>query len=97
MTEMLAVLPGVAFAARGSVADPSSIGKTKALIRKACEAQIRGAGFAIVEVLSNCPVGWGMTAQESMRHLKEVVVQTYPLGVLVDRMEPARTKSPKED
>jgi hypothetical protein len=26
-----------------------------------------------------------------------VVVQTYPLGVLVDRMEQARTKSPKED
>ncbi|MDA8201657.1 MAG: thiamine pyrophosphate-dependent enzyme [Chloroflexi bacterium] len=85
MTEMLAVLPGVAFAGRGSVADPSAIGKTKGMIRKACEAQLRGEGFAIVEVLSNCPVGWGMTAPESIRHLKEVVVGTYPLGVLVDR------------
>ena len=85
MTEMLAVLPGVVFAGRGSVADPSSIGKTKSMIRKACEVQLRGEGFAIVEVLSNCPVGWGMTAPESIRHLRDVVVSTYPLGVLVDR------------
>jgi len=84
MTEMLAVLPGVAYAARGSVADPSHIGKTKAMIKRAAQAQIDGEGFAIVEVLSNCPVGWGMTAPESMEHLREVS-ETYPLGVLVDR------------
>lgn len=86
MTEMLAVLPGVVYAARGSIIDPSAIGKTKGYIRKACEAQLRGEGFAIVEVLSNCPVGWGMTPQESIVHLKETVVGTYPPGVLVDRM-----------
>ncbi len=84
MTEMLAILPGVAYAARGSVADPSQIGKTKAMIRRAAQAQIAGEGFAIVEVLSNCPVGWGMTAPESMEHLA-VVAETYPTGVLVDR------------
>jgi 2-oxoglutarate/2-oxoacid ferredoxin oxidoreductase subunit beta len=84
MTEMLAVLPGVAYAARGSVADPSHIGKTKAMIKRAAQAQIDGEGYAIVEVLSNCPVGWGMTAPESMEHLREVS-ETYPLGVLVDR------------
>jgi 2-oxoglutarate ferredoxin oxidoreductase subunit beta len=94
MTEMLAVLPGVAFAARGSIADPSAIGRTKAHIRKACEAQLHADGFAIVEVLSNCPVGWGMTPQESIRHLEEVVVGTYPLGVLVDRTAGARAHGP---
>lgn len=86
MTEMLALLPGVAYAARGSVADPGHIGKVKAMIRKACQAQIDGAGFSIVEVLSNCPVGWGMTAPASMAHLAEVS-EIYPLGVLVDRTE----------
>ncbi len=86
ITEMLAQLPGVAYAARGSVADPASIGKTKAMIRRACEAQLNGEGFAIVEVLSNCPVGWGMTAPESMAHLAQVA-ETYPLGVLVDRKQ----------
>jgi 2-oxoglutarate/2-oxoacid ferredoxin oxidoreductase subunit beta len=89
MTEMLAVLPGVAYAARASVAHPAQIGKMKAMIRKACQAQLDGAGFSIVEVLSNCPVGWGMTAPDSMAHLAEVS-ETYPLGVLVDRSEGAR-------
>lgn len=84
MTEMLAILPGVAYAARGSVSDPPHIGKVKAMIRRACQAQLNGEGFAIVEVLSNCPVGWGMTAQESMEHLADVE-KVYPLGVLVDR------------
>jgi 2-oxoglutarate ferredoxin oxidoreductase subunit beta len=87
MTEMLAILPGVAYAARGSIADPSAIGKTKAMLRRACQAQLAGAGFAIVEVLSTCPVGWGMTPVESIAYLRETVVGTYPLGVLVDRMK----------
>ncbi len=36
-------------------------------------------------MLSNCPVGWGMTTQESIEHLKGPVVEAYPLGVIVDR------------
>jgi len=84
ITEMLAQLPGVAYAARGSVGDPAAIGKTKAMIRRAAQAQVAGEGFALVEVLSNCPVGWGMTAPASMEHLTQVA-ETYPLGVLVDR------------
>jgi 2-oxoglutarate ferredoxin oxidoreductase subunit beta len=59
------------------------------MIRAACQAQIDGAGFSIVEVLSNCPVGWGMSAPASMEHLAEVS-ETYPLGVLVDRAGEAR-------
>jgi 2-oxoglutarate ferredoxin oxidoreductase subunit beta len=94
MTEMLAILPGVAYAARGSVADPAHIGKARAMIRRACQAQVDRAGFAIVEILSNCPVGWGMTAQESMAHLADVE-QAYPLGVLVDRSAaPAAAPAP---
>ena len=84
ITEMLAVLPGVAYAARGTLADPGSVGKVKAMLRRACEIQLADAGFAIVEVLSNCPVGWGMTPTESIAHLAEVAT-TYPVGVLVDR------------
>jgi len=84
ITEMLALLPGVAYAARGSVADPGRIGKAKAMLRTAFQSQLDDQGFSIVEVLSNCPVGWGMTAPESMAHLAEVS-ETYPLGVLVDR------------
>lgn len=87
MTEMLALLPGVAYAARGSVTDPGHVGKTKAMLRRAFESQLHGEGFSIVEVLSTCPVGWGMTPQEAMEHVARDVVATYPLGVIVDRMK----------
>jgi 2-oxoglutarate ferredoxin oxidoreductase subunit beta len=94
ITEMLAQLPGVTYAARGSVADPSQIGKLKAMIKRACQVQVSGGGFAIVEALSNCPVGWGMTPQESLEHLKGPVVEAYPLGVMVDRMAPTAKPAP---
>jgi 2-oxoglutarate ferredoxin oxidoreductase subunit beta len=84
ISEMLALLRGVDYVARGSVADPASIGKLKSMLRRAFEVQLRGGGFGIVEVLSNCPVGWGMTAPESMAHLAEVA-GTYPVGVILDR------------
>jgi 2-oxoglutarate ferredoxin oxidoreductase subunit beta len=85
ITEMLAMLPGVSYAARGSIADPQWIGRTKAMLRRAFETQLTGDGLSIVEVLSTCPIGWGMTPAESMEHLAHDVIQTYPLGVLVDR------------
>jgi 2-oxoglutarate ferredoxin oxidoreductase subunit beta len=85
ITEMLALLPGVSYAARGSIADPSLIGKTKAMLRRSFETQLGGGGVSIVEVLSTCPVGWGMTPTEAMRHIAEDTPATYPLGVLVDR------------
>jgi 2-oxoglutarate/2-oxoacid ferredoxin oxidoreductase subunit beta len=85
ITEMLAQLDGVTYAARGSIADVSSIGKLKAMIRRACQIQLEGRGFAIVEALSNCPVGWGMTPLQSLEHLRGPVVDAYPLGVIVDR------------
>ena len=85
ITEMLALMPGVTYAARGSIADPQLIGRTKALLRNAFQVQLDGGGFSIVEVLSTCPIGWGMTPVAAMEHLANDVVGTYPLGVLVDR------------
>jgi 2-oxoglutarate ferredoxin oxidoreductase subunit beta len=90
ITEMLALLPGVSYAARGSIADPQLIGRTKAMLRRAFDVQLAGSGLSIVEILSTCPVGWGMTPAEAVDHLARNVVSTYPLGVLVDRTKPAR-------
>ena len=95
ITEMLALLPGVTYAARGSIADPPLIGRTKAMLRRAFEVQLAGAGLSIVEVLSTCPVGWGMTPTEAMAHVAHDVVQTYPLGVLVDRLKTAAAGAPE--
>ena len=89
MTEMLAIMPGVAYAARGSVVDAAAIGRTKQYLRRACEIQLEGRGFAIVEVISNCPVGWGMTPTESIERLRDVVAKEYRPGVIVDRAREA--------
>ncbi len=89
ITEMLALMPGVSYAARGSIANPGLIGKTKAMLRRAFEIQLAGGGLSIVEVLSTCPVGWEMTPSEAMDHLATDVAAVYPLGVLVDRLAPA--------
>ena len=87
ITEMLAQLPGVAYACRTSVVDAGAIGRTRSAIKRACQVQIDGRGFAIVEILSNCPVGWGMTPVESMGWLRDRVIPEYPLGVFADRVE----------
>jgi len=87
ITEMLAQLPGVTFAARGSVVDPAAIGRTRGYLKRACQAQLEGGGFSIVEILSNCPVGWGMTPVESMDWLRDRVIPEYPVGVLADHTE----------
>jgi 2-oxoglutarate ferredoxin oxidoreductase subunit beta len=89
ITEMLAVMPSVAYAARGSVATPQLIGRAKQMLKRSFEVQESG-GFSIVEILSTCPVGWGMTATEAMAHVENDVVGTYPLGVMVDRATEAR-------
>jgi 2-oxoglutarate ferredoxin oxidoreductase subunit beta len=85
VTELLSVLPGVAYAARVSIADPGLIGRAKAAIRRAFEVQLEDTGLAIVEVLSTCPVGWGMTPTEAMARLAHEVMDAYPVGTFVDR------------
>jgi 2-oxoglutarate ferredoxin oxidoreductase subunit beta len=85
VTELLSLLPGVAYAARTAVADPGLIGKAKAAIRRAFEVQLEDTGLAIVEVLSTCPVGWGMTPTEAMDRLAHEVMDAYPVGTFVDR------------
>jgi 2-oxoglutarate ferredoxin oxidoreductase subunit beta len=69
------------------------------MLRRAFEIQVAGGGLSIVEVLSTCPVGWAMTPAEAMAHLSTDVVRTYPLGVIVDRMQEAgapRTSAPAQ-
>jgi 2-oxoglutarate ferredoxin oxidoreductase subunit beta len=95
VTEMLSLLPGVHYAARTSVGDPGHVGKTKQAIRRAFEVQLESKGFSIVEVLSTCPVGWGMTPTEAMDRLNETVMDAYPVGTFVDRARGIAPDLPK--
>src|SRR5512136_3103084 len=58
MSEMLAMLEGVAYIERVAVNSPVNIRKTKKAIAKAFEMQLNKRGFTMVEILSPCPTNW---------------------------------------
>ncbi|MDR3565866.1 MAG: thiamine pyrophosphate-dependent enzyme [Negativicutes bacterium] len=90
VSEMLSSLDGAKFIARVAVNNPANMAKAKAAIKKAFEVQLRGEGFAIVEVLSTCPTNWGMTPLESVKWLEQSLMPYYPLGVLKTTEEVAK-------
>jgi 2-oxoglutarate ferredoxin oxidoreductase subunit beta len=91
--EMLATLDGAAYITRHTVNGPAAVHTTKRAITRAFEAQLAGKGFSMVEVLSSCPTWWGRTPKESMEWIQQTMQQTFPLGVILDRLEePADTR-----
>lgn len=84
MSEILATLDGAAYIARMSLHDPLHVGRAKRAIRKAFEAQLQGLGFSMVELLSSCPVNWGMAPREALRWIEEQMIPHYPLGEFKD-------------
>jgi 2-oxoglutarate ferredoxin oxidoreductase subunit beta len=80
MAELLGQMEGSGYVVRRSLHDASNIRKAKKAIRLAFEAQERGLGFSLVELLSSCPTNWNMSAQEALDFVKEKMVPVYPLG-----------------
>lgn len=83
--EMIAGGFDPAFVARGSVYDAAHINKLKGYIKKALEAQIKGEGYSLVEILSPCPTNWGLSPVKAMERVKTEMETVYPLGILKDR------------
>ena len=84
LSQMLAVAAGSVYVARTSVASPKSILKTKKAIKKAFQVQMNDLGFALVEILSQCPTNWKLSPVDSCKWIEEEVVKSYPLGVIKD-------------
>jgi 2-oxoglutarate ferredoxin oxidoreductase subunit beta len=80
VAELLATVDGASYIVRRSVHNPANINRTKKAIKTAFEIQLSGGGFSLVEVLSSCPVNWGMTPREALRFIEERMVPYYPLG-----------------
>jgi len=81
MSEMLAILDGPALIQRVSVHDIKHLMEAKKAIKKAFEYQIAGKGFTMIEVLSTCPIYWGLTPVEALKWLEDHMIPQYPLGV----------------
>ena len=80
MPEMLALMPGVAYAARRSMHSVAEVKKAKKAIRLAFEAQLQGLGLAIVEILSSCPTNWHLHPDAALDFIRDQMVPAYPLG-----------------
>ncbi|MGE4341532.1 MAG: thiamine pyrophosphate-dependent enzyme [Bacilli bacterium] len=84
VSEMLSQLNGPAYIERVSLTSPQQIRKAKEAIKKAFIYQQEGRGFTMIEVLSSCPVNWGMTPQAALTWIDQSMSKVFPLGVFKD-------------
>ncbi|QQO10201.1 thiamine pyrophosphate-dependent enzyme [Breznakiella homolactica] len=89
VAELVAQLEGSRYIARGAVNNAANVRKTKTYIKKAFEAQLRGIGSTMVEIVSQCPTNWGMDAGESIEWLEENMLPFYKLGEIKNTLEGA--------
>ena len=58
--------------------------KTRKALKKAFQAQLDGLGFSLVEVLSQCPTGWGKLPVDAVKWLGKDMKDYFPLGLFKD-------------
>ncbi|MCW3980639.1 MAG: thiamine pyrophosphate-dependent enzyme [Candidatus Bathyarchaeota archaeon] len=80
MAELLATLDGAKYVARAAVNNPRNTIQTRKALKRAFETQIKGLGYSMVEILSQCPVGWHMTPCDAAQWVQEKMIPYYPLG-----------------
>ncbi len=82
--ELLSGLGGVAYMERVAVSSPQNVMKTRRAIKRAFETQMKGLGFTLVEIVSQCPTGWGMRPADAVKWLEKDMMEYFPLGVFKD-------------
>jgi 2-oxoglutarate ferredoxin oxidoreductase subunit beta len=80
--DLLAQLDGTAYAARGSVHDAAGVAGVRRMLRRAFEAQLAGAGFSFVEILTMCPTGWFVGTAQGPEYLSRVLGPVHVTGEL---------------
>ena len=81
MAELIANIKGCYYSERVAVNSPRNILATKRAIKKAFNYQLEGKGLCFIEVLSQCPTGWGMKPLKTLEHVEREMLKVYPLGV----------------
>lgn len=80
MAEIIATLKAPVYVARFALNTPANIIKAKAGIEKAFRNQVEGKGYSFVELLTNCPTNWGVSAEESLKWISEKTIPFFPPG-----------------
>jgi 2-oxoglutarate ferredoxin oxidoreductase subunit beta len=87
IAELLSTIEGASFIIRTSVDSYKNIIDTKKAIKKSFQCQIEGKGFSLVEILSPCPVDWGLSPRDSLVWLRKEMMPVYPLGTFKDNFK----------
>lgn len=82
IADLLVILPGAYYVTRQAVSSAGAVRKLKKAVRKSFEYQKLNKGTSFIEVVSNCPSGWGMTPIEANKWMEENMFPYYPLGDL---------------
>lgn len=85
MCEILSQLEAPVFIARCAMDSPAHILEAKKALRKGFENQLNNRGFSFIELMSNCPTNWGMSAEKSIEWMRENTLKEFPLGVFKDK------------
>ncbi|MGH0033612.1 MAG: thiamine pyrophosphate-dependent enzyme [Myxococcota bacterium] len=80
--DLLARLAGTRYAARGSVTGAGEVVRTRRMLKRAFETQLRGEGFSFVEILTMCPTGWFIPTDQGPGYLDRVMAPVHVLGEL---------------
>lgn len=84
ISEIFGQIESAAYVERVSLHDVPNIRKAKKAIKKAFTYQIEKKGFTLIEVVSTCPVNWGMKPKQALDWAKDNMIPIYPLGVYKD-------------
>ncbi|KJS30914.1 MAG: 2-oxoglutarate oxidoreductase [Desulfatitalea sp. BRH_c12] len=80
VAELLGTLVTPGYITRQTVISPKYIQKAKRAIKQAFIYQMEKRCYSLVEVLSTCPTNWGMTPQDALQWVQDVLMPYYPLG-----------------
>jgi 2-oxoglutarate ferredoxin oxidoreductase subunit beta len=84
LSNVIAELEGAVYVARGAVNSAGNVAKTRRMITRAFETQLRGEGFSFLEILTMCPTGWFIETQEAPDYLGDILGATHTIGVVKD-------------
>jgi len=84
MAELIAGLDGPVYVERVALYDNKRRTRAKRAIRNALETQVTGGGFALVEVLAECPLHLGLDPEEAEDWVRDNMEPVFPLGIKKD-------------
>jgi 2-oxoglutarate ferredoxin oxidoreductase subunit beta len=87
VSELLSTIEGSSYIIRTSVDSFRNLMSTKRAIEKAFRYQMEEKGFSLVEILSPCPVDWGLTPRDSILWLRQEMIPVFPLGTFKDKFK----------